>query len=71
MPMTTPKWQTTLRLLRRGWTTAMECAQAGGHMSLSQRCGQLRRRGFQVISKTVTTASGSRISAYRLVKEKQ
>lgn len=70
MPRSTPRWKKTLALLRRGWTTALQSALAGGHHALSQRCGELRRAGYPVISKTVKTASGARIAAYRLEKEK-
>lgn len=66
MARSTPRWKKTLALLRRGWTTALESAQAGGHLALSQRCGELRRAGHPVISKRVKTASGARIAAYRL-----
>jgi hypothetical protein len=60
--------EVTLSLLRRGWTTALECAQAGGCLSLSQRVGEFRRAGVSVIDKWITTPSGARIKAYRIAR---
>jgi hypothetical protein len=57
----------TLRLLRRGWLTALQSAQAGGVLSLSQRCGEFQREGMTVLSKWVETPGGARIKAYRIV----
>ena len=58
----------TLALLARGWTTALQSAQKGGCLSLSQRVGEFRRRGFLIDQKWVKTESGARVAAYRLVK---
>jgi hypothetical protein len=60
--------EVTLSLLRRGWTTALECAQQGGVYSLSQRVGDLRRAGVVVADKWITTPSGARIKAYRIAR---
>lgn len=57
----------TIAMLRRGWVTAMQCAQAGGCLSLSQRVSELRRAGFTVLDKWVTTQGGARIKAYRML----
>lgn len=68
--MKTQRWQITLRLLKRGWTTALESAAAGGHLALSQRMGEINPilHGLVVLRKWVTTASGARVMAYRIVK---
>ena len=60
----------TIYLLRRGWTTALESAQAGGCLSLSQRVGELRRSGCTVLDCWVETPSGARIKAYRMSRAK-
>ena len=57
----------TIALLKRGWLTAMECAQRGGVWSLSQRVSELRRDGSLVIDKWVDLPSGARIKAYKLI----
>ena len=67
MSCDTKRKDITLRLLRRGWTTAMQSAMAGGVMSLSQRCGQWRDE-YGIVDKWITTDSGARIKAYRIVK---
>ena len=59
--------QKTLALLRKGWTTALQSAQAGGCLSLSQRCGEFRRDGMTVLDKWVETDGGARIKAYRVI----
>ena len=56
----------TIELLRAGWTTALESAQKGGCLSLSQRVGELRRHGYTVRDVWVDTKSGARIKAYRI-----
>ena len=60
----------TVSMLKRGWLTALQSAQAGGCLSLSQRCGELRRDGITVLDKWVETPSGARIKAYRIVAKK-
>lgn len=55
-----------IRALRRRWLTPLDAALSVGIFSLSQRCGELRRRGVVVIDKWVTTRGGSRIKAYRI-----
>lgn len=59
---------TTFALLSKRWVTALESAQAGGCLSLSQRCGEWRRGGHCIVDRWVTMASGARVKAYRLVK---
>ncbi len=58
----------TIRILRRGWTTALQCALKGGCLSLSQRAGELRKAGVLVSSTWVTTTGGARVKAYRIIK---
>lgn len=62
------KIKTTMRLLRRGWTTALDSALSGGVLSLSQRCGQLRKDGICVLDKWVYTKGGAKVKAYRIVR---
>lgn len=62
------KIKRTINLLRRRWLTSLDCALHGGVLSLSQRCGDLRAQGFEVASKWVTTASGARVKAWRIVR---
>jgi hypothetical protein len=57
----------TIALLKRGWLTAMECAQSGGVWSLSQRVSELRASGDIVIDKWIELPSGSKIKAYKLL----
>jgi hypothetical protein len=56
----------TISLLRRGWTTALQSAQQGGCLALSQRVGELRRAGVTVMDKWVSTSGGARVKAYYL-----
>ena len=58
----------TMALLRRGWVTALECAQRGGCLALSQRVGEFRRAGHQIDAKWVRTPGGARVMAYRICK---
>lgn len=58
----------TVSLLCKGWLTALQSAQQGGCMSLSQRVGQLRRQGVAVEDKWIATEGGARIKAYRIPK---
>lgn len=48
----------TIELLESRWITALECAQLGGCLSLSQRVGQFRRLGISVSSRWVRTQGG-------------
>lgn len=60
------KIERTIELLRRGWLTALESATNGGVLALSQRIGELKGT-YRVLDKWVTTPSGARIKAYRIV----
>ena len=44
-------------------TVASALSQLGIY-ALSQRCGDLRRDGYPVVSRTVETASGAKVSEY-------
>lgn len=57
----------TVAMLKKGWLTAMQSAQAGGVYSLAQRVSNLRADGVTVIDKWIETAGGARIKAYRIV----
>lgn len=54
--------------LRRRWLTPLDAFQHCGCLSLSQRCGDLRRAGVQVLDKWVTLPSGKRVKSYRIVE---
>ena len=66
--MKTTKKTTLLAMLKRGWLTALQSALNGGGMALSQRVGEFERAGVCIARKWVTTSSGSRVRAYRIVK---
>ena len=57
-----------LALLRREWVTPLYALEAVNCLSLSQRCGELRRDGHTVLDKWVSTQSGKRIKAYRVAR---
>ncbi|MGL4649550.1 MAG: helix-turn-helix domain-containing protein [Caldilineaceae bacterium] len=58
----------TIRLLKRGWLTAMESARQGGCHALAQRVSELRAAGEFVADKWVKTPGGARIKAYKLIQ---
>ena len=58
---------TLLRLLKRRWITPLDALRLANCLSLSQRCGDLRRDGLNVIDRWVVTDSGKRVKSYRLV----
>jgi hypothetical protein len=60
------KLETSIKLMHRGWTTALQSALAGGVLSLSQRVGELEREGVSVLRKWVDTQGGARVMAYRI-----
>lgn len=63
------KTDRTFLLLLTDWTTSLECALNGGVLSLSQRVGDFRRRGYAVEEKSVTTQGGARVLAWRIVQD--
>jgi hypothetical protein len=66
--MSPNKKDALLKALRREWLTPLEAVERVGIFSLSQRCGEFRRAGMNVLDKWVTTASGSRVKAYRIAR---
>ena len=63
------KLEQTIALLKRRYTTALESAQQGGAISLSQRVTRDIEPVYVVRRRWVTTRSGSRVLAYRIVKK--
>jgi hypothetical protein len=55
-----------LRLLRRKWVSPLDALREANCLSLSQRCGEMRRSGLKVKDKWVQLGNGKRIKAYRL-----
>lgn len=56
-----------LRYLQGGKTlTVGEAMQELGVYALSQRCGELRRMGWNIESEPWTTPSGKRVARYRM-----
>lgn len=59
--------QELISLLRRQWVTPLDALQKVGCMSLSQRCGELRKEGVNVVDRWVSQGS-KRFKAYKIVK---
>lgn len=57
-----------LALLKRGWTTSIQCIYTLGCTTLSQRAGDLRKDGHKVISERVPGKSYHR---YRVIVVKK
>jgi len=55
--------------LKRRWMTPLDALHMCGCLSLSQRCGELRRAGVRVQDKWVCLPSGKRVKAYRIDRE--
>lgn len=53
-------------LLRKAWVSPVIAWQEAGCMSLSQRCGELRRKGVAVIDRWKVLPDGRRFKEYRL-----
>lgn len=60
--------QTLIKLLSRKWLTPLSALKEAQCLSLSQRCGELRRAGINVVDKWVKTDSGKRVKSYRIVR---
>ena len=54
--------------LTQRWLTPLDALTACGCLSLSQRCGEMRREGLNVLDKWVSLPNGKRIKCYRIVK---
>lgn len=55
-----------LRYLRNGGSlTPLEALSMFGCMALSQRCGELARAGWPIVSEMVKLPSGKRVARYR------
>jgi hypothetical protein len=52
--------------LKRRWLTPLDALQHCGCLSLSQRCGELRRAGVPVQDKWVCLPNGKRVKSYRI-----
>lgn len=59
-----------IKLMKQRWVSPIDALNACGLMSLSQRCGELRREGVNVVSKWVHSPRGGRFKAYRIVSGK-
>ena len=59
-----------IKLLERRWVTPLIALQQVGCLSLSQRCGELRRDGVRVADKWISS-NGKRYKAYRIVASKK
>jgi hypothetical protein len=55
-----------VKLMKRRYVTPLDALQHANCLSLSQRCGDLRRAGVDVIDKWVDLDSGKRVKAYRI-----
>ena len=62
------KKQHLLSHLKRGWLTPLQAVERVGIFSLSQRCGEFRRDGINVIDKWVSLPSGARVKAYTVAR---
>lgn len=56
-----------LKLMQRQWVSPIKALQAVGCLSLSQRCGELRRAGVNVQTRWARSP-GARYCEYRVVK---
>lgn len=58
-----------IKLLRRQWVSPIDALNKVGCMSLSQRCGDMRRDGVNVIDKWASSGT-KRFKMYRIVGSK-
>lgn len=54
-------------LLKKRWITPLDALGEVGCLSLSQRCGDLRREGLHVIDRWHDLPNGKRVKSYRLL----
>lgn len=57
------------KIMRSRWITPLDALSLAGCLSLSQRCGELRKRGVNVVSRWVSVGS-KRVKAYTIAKGK-
>lgn len=61
-----------LRWLSQGYTlTALEALERFQCMALSQRIGSLKRKGWPIVSSTITTKTNKRIAMYEIPQARQ
>lgn len=60
--------QTLLDLLKTRYITPLDALTEAGCLSLSQRCGEFKRAGIQVLDKWVDLDNGKRVKAYMVVE---
>jgi hypothetical protein len=54
------------QIMRRQWVSPLMALQLVGCLSLSQRCGEMRREGLKVQDRWVDLPSGKRVKEYRI-----
>lgn len=57
------------KIMRRRWVTGLDALKLAGCLSLSQRCGELRRAGVNVVSRWVYVGE-KRVKSYRVIAAK-
>lgn len=58
----------TIAILKQRYTTSLDCALQGGCLSLSQRVTRDIEPVYIVRRRWVKTASGSRVMAYKIMR---
>ena len=56
-----------LKLLKRRWVTPITALEQVRCFSLSQRCGELRREGHNVMDLWVDLPGGKRVKAFHVI----
>lgn len=54
------------KLMRRRYVTPLDALQHANCLSLSQRAGDMRRAGMNVIDKWIDLPGGKRVKGYKL-----
>lgn len=57
-----------LDLLKREWVTPIVALEKASCFSLSQRCGEFRRAGLNVLDKWVDLPTGKRVKSYHITE---
>lgn len=55
-----------LDLLKSRYVTPLDALDAVGCLSLSQRCGEFARGGYNIVKKWVDLPNGKRVRAYKV-----